>query len=83
MKLLRLKDGFGETQDQRVAEFFRELEPLKGKHVRFRGATEPNAFHCGYLKEFGDQTVTFWNGVSDVMGYQEWTYPYWEVMIAN
>jgi len=82
MKIISMENGFFETHEQRKAEFFEKLEPLKGKYVRFLGSNEPTALHQGYLKEFGGDTVTFSNGVADLRASKEWTYPYSRVMIA-
>jgi hypothetical protein len=64
------------------AEFFKELEPFKNDRVFFRGRQESCHFHHGYLRDFGGDTVTFWNGEATVRNSQEWVYPFWEVMIA-
>lgn len=64
------------------AEFLGSLKSHEGKHVSFRGVGEKGQFRKGYLREVKGDTVTFWNGIADVMSSEIFVYPIREVMIA-
>jgi hypothetical protein len=72
MTILKLIDGFVDTQEERKRVFFSQLQKLKGTLVLFRGYNESGPFKKGALMEIGDQTITFGCDV----------YPYREVLVA-
>lgn len=78
MKIIRLKEGFSNTQEARTAEFVEELNPLyQAGPILFRGTREPCAFHCGTLQSIDRDTAIFITG-----GGERLVYPLWEIMVA-